>query len=112
MNGKYDIVFLLNKQTTNSAVLKMLLPHLHENSVVCTLQNGIPESSVAEAVGAQRTIGGAVGFGATWIGPGESRLTTSKEATEKFAFEIGEIDGAIRPRLDDVKAYLECVGKT
>ena len=112
MNGKYDLVFLLNKQTTNQIVLKNLLPFLHEESIVCTLQNGIPEESVAEVVGRERTIGGAVGFGATWQGPGVSRLTTTKEAVEKFAFEIGELDGVIRPRLTIVQEYLQCVGTT
>ena len=73
MSGRYDLVFLLNKQTANAAVLPHLKPFLHETSTVCTLQNGIPESSVAQVIGTERTIGGAVGFGATWIGPGVSR---------------------------------------
>jgi len=112
MDGKYDLVFLLNKQTTNQVVLKGLLPLLHAESIVCTLQNGIPEESVAEIVGRERTIGGAVGFGATWLGPGVSRLTTTQEAVKKFAFEIGELDGVLRPRLELVKEYLQCVGTT
>lgn len=112
MSGKYDLVFLLNKQTTNRVVLKELLPFLHEESIVCTLQNGIPEESVAEVVGRERTIGGAVGFGATWMRPGVSRLTTTQDAVKNFAFEIGELDGVLRPRLEDVKEYLQCVGTT
>ena len=76
------------------------------------MQNGIPEESVAEVVGRERTIGGAVGFGATWLGPGLSRLTTTQEAVKKFAFEIGELDGVLRPRLEAVKEYLQCVGTT
>ena len=112
MTGQYDLVFLLNKQTTNAEVLKALLPFLHAESTVCTLQNGIPEESVAAVVGRERTIGGAVGFGATWIRPGVSALTTTQEAVEKFAFEIGELDGVIRPRLAKVQEYLECIGKT
>lgn len=112
MTGKYDLVFLLNKQTANAVVLKNLLPFLHEESIVCTLQNGIPEESVAAVVGRERTIGGAVGFGATWLEPGVSALTTAREAVEKFAFEIGEMDGVVRPRLTEVQEYLECVGRT
>ena len=112
MTGKYDLVFLLNKQTTNSVVLNHLLPFLHETSIVCTLQNGIPEDGVAAVVGKDRTIGGAVGFGATWIKPGVSMLTTTKEAVERFAFEIGEMDGVLRPRLGKVREYLQCVGET
>ncbi|MFO1143079.1 MAG: ketopantoate reductase family protein [Amaricoccus sp.] len=112
MTGKYDLVFLLSKQTANQAVLSNLLPFLHDESIVCTLQNGIPEPSVAAVVGEARTVGGAVGFGATWIGPGVSSLTTTAEAVKKFAFEIGEMDGVMRPRLETVQSYLGCVGQT
>lgn len=112
MSGQYDLVFLLNKQTVNQIVLTQLLPFLHPGSTVCTLQNGIPEPVVAAVIGPERTIGGAVGFGATWIGPGTSCLTTTAEAVKKFAFEIGELDGVTRPRLCQVQEYLACVGQT
>lgn len=112
LTGTYDLVFLLTKQTSNRETLSQLLPHLHPDSAVCTLQNGIPEHSVAAVVGRERTLGGAVGFGATWLRPGVSSLTSSYDATKNFAFEIGELDGALRPRLQAVQAYLECVGKT
>jgi 2-dehydropantoate 2-reductase len=112
MTGVYDLVFVLTKQTNNPVALPPLLRHLRGDSIVCTLQNGMPEDSVASIVGPGRVVGGAVGFGATWLRPGVSSLTTSYEATRKFAFEIGEIDGVIRPRLGVVKDYLECVGTT
>ena len=51
MEGIYDIVFLLTKQTHNEIALKQLLPHLGKNSVVCTLQNGLPEEYVAKIIG-------------------------------------------------------------
>jgi 2-dehydropantoate 2-reductase len=112
MSGLYDLVFLLNKQTTNPVVLPHLKTFLHANSTVCTLQNGIPEPFVAQELGAERTMGGAVGFGATWVEPGMSRLTTRADAVRRFAFEIGEIDGVARSRLLAVQGYLACVGRT
>lgn len=112
MSGLYDLVFLLNKQTTNAIVLPHLKAFLHATSTVCTLQNGIPEPYVARELGAERTMGGAVGFGATWVGPGISRLTTTADAMRRFAFEIGEMDGVARPRLAVVQEYLDCVGRT
>jgi 2-dehydropantoate 2-reductase len=112
LTGTYDLVFLLTKQTANQETLTHLLPHLHPDSSVCTLQNGIPEHAVATIIGRERTLGGAVGFGATWLRPGVSSLTSSYEAMKNFAFEIGEMDGVVRPRLQVIQAYLECVGKT
>ncbi|MFN3524513.1 MAG: ketopantoate reductase family protein, partial [Paracoccus sp. (in: a-proteobacteria)] len=112
MQGPYDMVFLLNKQTANPQVLAHLGQHLHDDSLICTLQNGIPEPSVAAILGAHRVIGGTVGFGATWLGPGRSSLTTAAEVVRDHAFEIGEIDGKIGPRLNLARGYLECVGHT
>lgn len=112
MTGTYDLVFLLTKQTANQSALAALLPFLREDSIVCTLQNGVPEESVAEIIGKERTIGGAVGFGATWLEPGVSELTSTMEAIDQFGFEIGEIDGSLRPRLYDVKEVLEKAGGT
>ena len=51
MEGIYDIVILLSKQTANEVVLQQLLPHLGPESTVCTLQNGVPEESVAKVIG-------------------------------------------------------------
>lgn len=112
MIGTYDLVFVLTKQTANPTALPKLLPYLHKDSIVCTLQNGIPEESVASYVGKERTIGGAVGFGATWLRPGVSELTSSQEAIDKFGFEIGEMDGVLRPRLEKVKEILSAAGGT
>lgn len=112
MTGTYDLVLLLTKQTANETALPKLLPHLHKDSIICTLQNGVPEEAVAAIVGKERTIGGAVGFGATWLKPGVSELTSTMEAVENFAFEVGEIDGVIRPRLENVKKVLSAAGGT
>jgi len=112
LEHSYDLIFLLVKQFENEAVLKKLLPFLHEKSVVCTLQNGVPEEYVAAVVGADRTVGGAVGFGATWLGPGVSQLASSREALDKFAFEIGTVSGEINETIREVAAILEQVGGT
>lgn len=76
MSGMYDIVFYAVKQADNEAALTALLPHLHENSVVATMQNGVPEATVAGYVGEKRVVGCPVGWGATWVEPGVSELTS------------------------------------
>lgn len=109
MEGIYDIVFLMVKQTYNKTALAQLLPHLGPNSVVCTLQNGVPEATVSEIVGKERTIGGTVSWGATWIKPGVSELTSNPQ---KLSFEIGELDGKMTERLNTVKGILENMCET
>lgn len=112
MEGIYDLVILITKQTTNKEVLEELLPHLNEDSVVCTLQNGVPETYVAKIIGEKRTIGGAVGFGATWLKPGVTELTSTQKVMDHFAFDIGEINGEITERIRKVQTELSRVGHT
>lgn len=107
MEGIYDIVILLAKQTYNAVALKQLMPHLGPKSVVCTLQNGIPEEAVSEFIGRERVVGGIVGWGATFIAPGVSELTSDVSA---MRFEIGEIDGKKTKRLEEIKKLLSLAG--
>lgn len=107
MTGIYDVVIFLVKQTVNEIALKQLLPHLGPQSVVCTLQNGVPEDAVAEVVGKERTLGGTVGWGATWVEPGCSMLTSE---FEKMTYDLGELDGIVRERTKQVANLLNMAG--
>lgn len=111
MEGIYDVVFLFTKQTANDVVLPGLLPHLGEKSTVCTLQNGVPEPFVAAHVGAKRTVGGTVLWGATFQAPGVSELTQDLSRNDHL-FEIGEMDGTITPRIRQVADVLAYMGPT
>ncbi|MCY8514197.1 ketopantoate reductase family protein [Bacillus atrophaeus] len=111
-SGKYDLVLLLTKQLYNDSVLQELLPFLGADSIVCSLQNGIPEEKVASIVGRERTIAGSVEFGATFIEPGVSRLTTEYTHFKKYAFQIGELNGEITERIQRIKSILDLVGGT
>ncbi|WP_404328420.1 ketopantoate reductase family protein [Mesobacillus maritimus] len=112
MSGIYDLVLLLTKQLHNDSILKGLLPFLGEQSVVCSLQNGIPEQQVATIVGRERVIAGAVEFGATYMEPGVSSLTTEYPKFKKYAFQIGEFNGERTKRIEQIKAILDIAGGT
>jgi 2-dehydropantoate 2-reductase len=110
MRGKYDLVFLLTKQTANAAALPLLDRFLAAGSTVCTLQNGVPEPAVAGRLGAARTVGGTVLWGATFREPGVSELTQNILSNGDHLFEIGEINGIIGKRIRAVAAVLEAMG--
>lgn len=112
MEGTYDLVLLLTKQYFNEDVLTNLLPFLHSESIVCSLQNGVPEESIASIVGKERVVAGSVEFGATYISPGVSELTSVYKDFKEFAFMIGELTGATTARLNSVKSVLDHVGET
>jgi 2-dehydropantoate 2-reductase len=109
MAGVYDVVFLFTKQTVNHVVLPNLLNHLGPDSTVCTLQNGVPEPYVASFVGENRTVGGTVLWGATFVEPGVSELTQDLSRNDHL-FEIGELDGSIGPRIQKVAEVLGHMG--
>lgn len=103
MEGIYDIIFLLTKQTVNDIVLPEIKKHMNADSVLCTLQNGAPEEFVAKYIGKERTVGGVTGWGATYIGPGISELTSDPY---RMVFEIGELSGEITQRIQAVADIL------
>jgi 2-dehydropantoate 2-reductase len=108
MNAKYDIIFLLTKQLENKTVLERLKNYLKEDGVICTLQNGIPELSVAEVIGEKRTFGCSVAWGATMLGHGVCELTS---APDSLSFSLGSLSPAPdREKLRRIKVLLECMG--
>lgn len=109
MEGIYDVVFYLVKQTFNDVALPHLMPHFDTRSTLCVLQNGIPEYSASKYVNKKNIIGGVVGWGASLRGPGVSELTTDPVALE---FDIGEIDGKITDRLLYIQSLLKTMCNT
>ncbi|MCK4551339.1 MAG: 2-dehydropantoate 2-reductase [Tenericutes bacterium] len=89
MNDKYDIILLMTKQINNVEIVKKLLPYLSDRGMICTMQNGLPEKSVSEIIGIDRTFGCAMSWGATMIGNGVVKLT-SEENRETLTFSIGK----------------------
>lgn len=104
MTGIYDLIILGTKQTHNEVVFKQINQVINDDSYICTIQNGIPEIPVAREFGAERTLGAPVGWGATWVGPGVSELTS--DVPEMF-FTLGTFDGTESPALIEVKEVLE-----
>lgn len=89
MTEKYDLILLMTKQLENEKVVKSLLPFLTENGEICTMQNGLPELSVSNVIGKDRTFGCAMSWGATFVGNGVSKLT-SENTRESLTFSIGK----------------------
>ncbi len=109
MEGKYDLIFLFTKQTANAEALPHIKQFLNDDSIVCTLQNGVPEYSVEEYIGGNRTVGGTVLWGATFISPGVSEVTQDVTSGD-ILFDIGEISGGITERIKKVAQVLEYMG--
>jgi 2-dehydropantoate 2-reductase len=109
MEGTYDVVFLMIKQTYNKETFAALKPHVNAKSTIVTMQNGIPEFAVVKEFGEENVMGCPVGWGATWKGPGVSELTSDlKNAT----FDLGRVTGKVTPDMDEIKKILETMCPT
>lgn len=107
MEGVYDIIFLMTKQQQNREVVALLKDFLAPDSVIVTLQNGIPELGIAEIVGEERVLGCTVAWGATLKGPGVCELTSSPDS---LTFSLGNLWGKENPKFQQVKSLLEMMG--
>ncbi len=104
---KYDVIFLMTKQRHNGEIVQSLLSHLTENGVICTTQNGLPESGIAEIIGQDRTFGAATSFGANFCGEGRVELTSKMQAASMEFGCLGEnSEGEAL-----VEEILTCAGK-
>lgn len=106
MGSGYDIVVLMTKQHDNPAVAAFLAPRLAPGGVVCTMQNGLPEPALVRALGADRVAGCALGWGASFRGPGVSELTSEPEA---LSFHLGG-EGVSPERLESIADLLRDMG--
>ncbi|MBQ9151647.1 MAG: 2-dehydropantoate 2-reductase [Clostridia bacterium] len=104
MSGQYDVILLMTKQLQNREVVTFLKDYLAEDGVIVTLQNGLPEPGIAEIVGANRTMGCTVEWGATLSAPGVCTLTS---APESLSFHMGKMEGISDEQFRRVKELLE-----
>lgn len=104
MNEQYDLIILLTKQLDNVNVVKSIAPFLADDGVICTMQNGLPEISVASVIGEDRVLGCSVVWGATLLGPGEAELTSEPDSMN---FGLGRMNGKKDDKLRAVASVLE-----
>jgi 2-dehydropantoate 2-reductase len=97
IRGEWDTIVLATKAHHTTGAVIALLPHLTNTGCVISAQNGLNELAIARLVGAERTVGAFVNFGADYIEPGVIHFGG------RGAVVVGEIDGRITPRVNDVR---------
>jgi 2-dehydropantoate 2-reductase len=101
VQGTFDTVFLCVKGQDTADAVEALKPHLAADGCVVSVQNGLNETTIAEMIGAERTIGAFINFGADYHGPGHIFYGG------RSAVVIGEIDGTITPRSERLHGLLK-----
>ncbi len=100
LSGRWHHIFLAVKAQHTEDATRTLRPFLADDGYVLSLQNGLNEDIIAGIVGRQRTIGAFINYGADWIAPGEIMFGN------RGAVVLGELDGAITPRLQALRTVL------
>ncbi len=98
--GKFDYVFMATKADALINAAREILPFIHEQTRVVSMQNGICEEALASVVGTLRTIGCVVGWGATLVAPGKVNMTSGGE------FVVGNWNREKDEKLEEVAGLL------
>jgi 2-dehydropantoate 2-reductase len=99
---KYETVLLCVKAQDTRAAAESIAPHLAANGYVVSVQNGLNELVIKEIVGAERTVGAFVNFGADYMEPGEILFGG------RGAVVLGELDGTHTERVAALhRAFLD-----
>src|SRR5260221_14011506 len=94
---RLETVLLACKAPATEAAVRSFMDRLAPDGFVVSLQNGLNELQMARLVGQERTIGAFVNFSADYLEPGLIHFGG------RGAFYIGELDGSITPRIQQLR---------
>src|SRR5262245_18743243 len=107
LDGAWDEIILATKAHHTDTAVRTLRPHLTAGGCIVSAQNGLNELLIAEVVGASRTVGAFLNFGADYLEPGVIHYGG------RGAVVLGEIDGRITPRVTSIRdAWRHFDGRT
>jgi 2-dehydropantoate 2-reductase len=101
VEGTFSTILLCVKAHHTAGAVAQLAPHLADEGAVVSIQNGLCELEIADALEARRTIGAFVNFGADYLGPGVIHRGN------RGAVVVGELDGADTPRIREIHGLLK-----
>ena len=103
LEGTFDFCLIATKAYDMPDCARKMLPHLADDALVVSMQNGICTDALSEVVGPARTVGCVIGFGATMKAPGELEMTSTG------TFRIGMPDKSRPARLEELRRIMDTV---
>ncbi len=101
LKGEFDLILLAVKAQHTKSAVEMIKPHLAAGGALVSVQNGLNELAIAEMIGAARTVGCFINFGADYLEPGRI------EYGGRGPLVLGELDGVISDRVKAIQALLK-----
>ena len=110
LEDSLDVVFVAVKGYNTRWAVERIRPHLADDAMVVSIQNGVNEPAIAEIVGPERTIGAETLMSGQIWEPGHiHRMMGGVPGVMDYM--IGEYTGAITPRVERLGEIIrECVG--
>ena len=103
IRGKFDIGFIAVRSNYTREALAAVMPHLNDNGLLVSLQNGINPPLLEEKVGPDRTVGVAIRMGCRRLGPGHVHTAI------RGHLYVGHLHGRRTPQLETLNALLDSV---
>jgi 2-dehydropantoate 2-reductase len=101
LEGVYDVVLLAVKGQYTAQAANALQPHLAEDGVVVSVQNGLNEYALSAILGPDRVMGCFINFGSDYLEAGKILYGG------RGAVVVGELDGRMSNRLKAIHAMLQ-----
>ncbi len=103
----FDVVLMLVKAYDSPWAARLLAPYLAADGLMAGVQNGMTARTVAEAVGAERTMGAVIECSATMTDPGVVHRHTP---VSRSWFAVGALPGGPAERAEEIGALLRASG--
>ena len=103
IQGRFDTAFIAVRSNYTSDTLKAVLPHLRDDGLLVSLQNGINPPLLEKKIGPDRTVGVAIRMGSRRIAPGHLYTDT------RGHLYVGHLHGKTTPQLRKLNELLDSV---
>jgi 2-dehydropantoate 2-reductase len=103
VQGKFDIGFIAVRSNYTPDALATVLPHLTDDGLLVSMQNGINPPLLEAKVGPDRTVGVAIRMGSFRPAPGHVRTAT------RGHLYVGHLYGRKTPQLEKLNLLLDSV---
>ncbi len=103
LQGRFNTAFIAVRSNYTPDALATVMPHLADNGMLVSLQNGINPPLLEEKVGPDRTVGVAIRMGCRKIAPGHVQTAI------RGHLYIGHLHGKTTPQLERLDALLDSV---
>ncbi len=108
--GRFDVVFLTSKSYDSKWLARFIQPYLASDGYVVSLQNSTNPEWLVPILGADKVICGILHAGGWLREPGY--VWSTKPPDFPRAYNIGELDGSITPRLRELETIMNTARPT